>query len=191
MTGRTHDLGAFTALHVLVATQPIVDISMATAIVTFGANFFGGLAPDIDQPTADFWQKIRGGSVFSRFIAPFFGGHRFLSHSLLGVFLWGIILWRILLAMQGTVLVDMNIVWYGFMSGYVSHLLLDMLTLDGVPWLFPLPFSFGIPPFRFLRIKTGGFIEKTVIFPCLIAINVYLFSLYSQKYIQILESILR
>lgn len=52
MTGRTHDLAAFTALTIAIATTPIPHMSLATAIVAFSANMIGGLAPDIDQPTA-------------------------------------------------------------------------------------------------------------------------------------------
>ncbi len=50
MTGRTHDLAAFTTLSYFVATVPMHPISLGTAIVAFSANLVGGLTPDIDQP---------------------------------------------------------------------------------------------------------------------------------------------
>ncbi|MBI4096947.1 MAG: hypothetical protein HY428_00835 [Candidatus Levybacteria bacterium] len=51
---------------------------------------------------------------------------------------------------------------------------MDTFTQEGVPWLFPIPFRFGIPPLKFLRIKTGGIVEKSFVFPGLLLINVYL-----------------
>ena len=55
--------------------------------------------------------------------------------------------------------------------GFVSHLIMDTFTKEGVPWLFPIPIRFGIPPFSFLRLKTGGMLEKTFVFPGLILLN--------------------
>ena len=58
MTGRTHDLAAFTALNYIVATQPLEPITLPTVFVAISANFIGGLAPDLDQPTSSFWHKL-------------------------------------------------------------------------------------------------------------------------------------
>ncbi len=174
MTGRTHDLAAFTALNYIIVTQPLLDMSLATALVAFTANMVGGLAPDIDQPTADLYHRVRGGSILAKIIHPLLGGHRFISHSIVGIFLFGFVL-QILLNMMGKVLlVDMDIVWWAFMIGFISHLIMDTFTQEGVPWLFPIPFRFGIPPLKFLRIKTGGIVEKSFVFPGLLLINVYL-----------------
>ncbi|MBI4136640.1 metal-dependent hydrolase, partial [Candidatus Roizmanbacteria bacterium] len=60
------------------------------------------------------------------------------------------------------------------MIGYFSHLVTDSMTTQGVPWLFPIPIRFGIPPIKALRIKTGGFMEKFVVLPGLILFNGYL-----------------
>ncbi len=184
MTGRTHDLAAFTALSYVVATQPIPHISLATGLVAFTANMLGGLAPDIDQSSAKFWGQLRGGSFFGRLIAPLLGGHRYISHSLLGVVLFGIVTSKILELIGGTLLVDMRVVWWAFMIGFVSHLVTDTFTKDGVPWFFPIPIRFGLPPFRFSRITTGGVIEKALIFPGLIALNIYI---YYHHYNQVLR----
>ena len=175
MTGRTHDLAAFTALSYIITTQPIPKMSLATALVALSANFIGGLAPDIDQPTADLWNRIPAGSIIGRILCPILGGHRFLSHSLLGIGFFGIVLHYALQLAHNVLLVDMNMVWWAFMIGFVSHLLMDTITREGVPWLFPIPFHIGIPPFRFMRIKTGGMIEKSIIFPGLILANGYMY----------------
>lgn len=191
MIGRTHDLAAFTALSAIVATQPIPHMSLATALVSLSANFIGGLAPDIDQPTADLWRRLPAGGVFGKILSPLLGGHRFISHSLLGVFLFGFGLKLLLGKISTVVLVDMNIVWWAFMIGFISHLIMDTFTREGVPWLFPIPINFGIPPFKVLRIKTGGLIEKSLIFPGLLILNVYIFYTYYPRFLDLFKNYLR
>jgi len=189
MTGRTHDLAAFTAMSYVVATQPIPqDLSLATIIVAISANFVGGLAPDIDQSTAELWGRIRGGSILGKLLSPLFGGHRFISHSILGIFLFGIGSKFLLGLISNVLIVNMDVVWWAFMIGFVSHLITDTLTRDGVPWLFPIPIKWGIPPFRALRFKTGGLIEKSIIFPGLILTNIWIYYAYYGRFLEILRS---
>jgi inner membrane protein len=171
MTGHTHDLAAFTALSAVLVTYDMPHMTLATALVAFSVNMIGGLAPDLDQSTAALWRKMRGGSLIGKIISPLIGGHRFLSHSLIGVVIAGVIA-HIALGIIGKVLlVDMDIIWWSFMIGFVSHLIMDLFTHDGVPLLFPIPMRFGIPPLRFLRMKTGGLVEKSFVFPVLIFLN--------------------
>ena len=47
----------------------------------------------------------------------------------------------------------------------MAHLAADSVTTEGLPLFFPLPFKIGFPPFKFLRISTGGFWEKYVVLP--------------------------
>ncbi len=179
MTGRTHDLAAFTALSFILVTHPLPHLTIATVIVAFSANMIGGLTPDIDQPTADLWHKLPAGSFFGKLLSPLLGGHRFISHSIFGIVLFGLGAKYLLSLASSVLLVDMQVVWGAFMIGYISHLVMDTLTKEGVPWLFPIPIRFGIPPIRFLRIKTGGIIEKSIIFPGLIVFTVYLYYTHS------------
>ena len=183
MTGRTHDLAAFTALSYIVLTNPLPQMSLATALVAFSANMVGGLAPDIDQPTADLWHRLRGGRIYAKIFTPFFGGHRTISHSLIGIFIFGFIAKEALRLASSVLIVNMDIVWTSFMIGYISHLIMDTFTKEGVPWFFPIPIRLGIPPFSFLRIKTSGLVEKSFIFPGLLLINAYL---YYTNYQQVL-----
>lgn len=187
MTGRTHDLAAFTALNIVLVTHPLPEMTLGTALIAFGANMIGGLAPDIDQPTGELWGRLRGGTMISRIFTPFLGGHRFISHSIVGIFLFGFLAKWLLDFTSSFLLVDGTIVWWAFMIGYVSHLLMDSFTRDGVPWLFPIPLNLGIPPFKALRMKTGGFLEKSVIFPLLFFINAYLFYVYHTKFLDFLH----
>ena len=188
MTGRTHDLAAFTALSWTVATQPLPqDISLATVIVAISANFIGGLAPDIDQSTATLWGRLRGGKVWGKVFAPLFGGHRFISHSIIGIFLFGFGAKFFLEMISGILIVNMDIVWWSFMIGFVSHLVMDTISRDGVPWLFPIPIRLGLPPIRFLRMKTGGLLEKSFVFPALILVNIWIFYTYYDRFLEIIK----
>lgn len=191
MTGRTHDLAAFTALTLMVATQPLVKMTFATAFIAFSTNMIGGLAPDIDQPTSSFWHKIPAGSLIGKIVYPLLGGHRYISHSIIGLGLFGALGWLLLDKIKVFLLVDMNIVWIAFMIGYISHLIIDTFTEEGVPWLFPIPFKIGFPPFRFLRIKTGGIVEKSFIFPMLLLINIYIFYSNYQNFLDFLKHYLK
>ena len=103
------------------------------------------------------------------------GGHRFLTHSLIGVFGFSVLA-RMFLAFIHPLMpnVDMGLVWWAFMIGVFSHLVMDSLTEEGVPWLLPIPIKFGFPPIKRWRIKTGHWFEKVVVFPGLILIIAWL-----------------
>jgi membrane-bound metal-dependent hydrolase YbcI (DUF457 family) len=64
------------------------------------------------------------------------------------------------------------------MLAQLSHLLADSLTIEGVPWLFPIPFKFGFPPFAFLRMKTGGWIERLLVFPSVFVLTLWIYYYY-------------
>lgn len=189
MTGRTHDLAAFTALNLAIIYLSMPQMSLATAIIAFGMCFIGGLAPDLDKPTSGFWDKIPAGSFFGRILQPFLGKHRHFSHSVLGFCLFSWLLKTLLTLISQIILVDMNIVWWGFVIGYLSHIIMDLLTIEGVPLLLPINYHFGFPPFKFLRIKTGKLMEKLLVFPGLITINIYLIYINYGKYLQFLKSL--
>src|SRR5258708_3945234 len=125
MTGRTHYLAAFTAITYVVASGHLLHMSLSTVCVAFAANLIGGLTPDIDQPTAALWHKLPGGTIYSRLITPFLGGHRFISHSILGIVIFGALAHLILQLMSHSLLTNMNIVWWSFMIGFISHLFMD------------------------------------------------------------------
>lgn len=187
MTGRTHDLAAFTALGVVVMSNPLPKITLATALVAFVSNMIGGIAPDIDQPTAPFWRNLPIGNMFGKFFGKMLGGHRFFSHSLLGVIVFGV-LWRILLDILTPSFpkLNMDVIWWAFMIGFLSHLVMDTFSKEGVPWLLPIPVKFGILPVRAFRITTGGLIEKIILFPGLIVINIIEFKI---NYVKLLTFI--
>jgi len=192
MTGRTHDMAAFTALAFIALTQPLPQISLATGITAVFANMIGGIAPDIDQPTAPLWRNLPVGGVFGRVFRVVSGGHRFIFHSILGIILFGFAWHYFLQILQPSFpQVDLNIIWWSFMIGFVSHLVMDTFTKEGVPWLLPIPVKFGIPPIKDFRVLTGGFIERFIIFPVLIILTIYIFFYYQKTLLDFLHNHLK
>jgi membrane-bound metal-dependent hydrolase YbcI (DUF457 family) len=176
MTARTHDLFAATCATLAIVFHVVPDITVATALIATGALFLGGLAPDLDESTSALWQRLPAGSgsIAGKVVAPVFGSHRFISHSLLGAWLFSKLVWLLLSWSKSWLLVDSLVVHHAFVLGFASHLFADSLTHEGIPILFPLTWKVGIPPIKFLRIKTGGWREKLVVFPGLVLFNIYL-----------------
>jgi inner membrane protein len=175
MTARTHDVAALTGLTLWVLAVPPGKMTVATALVAVLANQLGGIAPDIDQPTAPLWRNLPIGRYFGRVFGALVGGHRFFCHSLLGVALFAVAL-RLLLEFLQPLMpnIAVHFVWEAFLVGVVSHLVMDTLTKEGVPWLLPLPFKFGFPPVRRLRVTTGKKVELLVVLPALIVVTTWL-----------------
>jgi inner membrane protein len=172
MIGRTHDLAAITTLLTVVLLLPTLPtMTLGTAIVAIIANQLGGIAPDIDQPTAPFWRNLPIGGVVGRMLTKMLGGHRFLTHSLIGLALLGFLVHLLLVFLQPIMpSINIDYVWWAFMIGAISHLIMDTFTKEGVPWLLPIPVKFGIPPLRRMRITTGKAIENFVFVPALLLI---------------------
>jgi len=118
---RTHVLSspAFLLGFSVVAGRPV-------AWPAFVAAALGSVLPDSDQP------ESAVGRVFP--LSPFLYerfGHRGLTHSLLGLAIAaGLFAPLALLSLD---------LWLALLVGYLSHLLLDMATLEGVPLLWPKP----------------------------------------------------
>lgn len=168
--------------------QPPRTVTLATGIVAVFANLVGGIAPDLDQPTAPFWRNLPVGKYFGRLFGMVNGGHRFLTHSLIGLALFGFSVHWLLVAVHPIMhSVDIDLVWWAFMIGVVSHLIMDSFTREGVPWLLPIPIKFGMPPLKKLRMTTGHFGEKFIVFPLLLIADGILYSSHSDKILDILR----
>src|SRR5579884_2079867 len=129
MTARTHDLAAISALGIIVLAEPIRTVSLATAIIAVFANLIGGITPDIDQPTAPLWRNLPVGKIFGKVFDKLLGGHRFLTHSILGLALFGFVVHWLLVFFQPVMRnVNIGYVWWAFMIGMASHLIMDTLT---------------------------------------------------------------
>ncbi len=190
MTGKTHDLAAITALSVVFLSNPVSPLRLSTAIVCVLANLIGGITPDIDQPTAPFWRNLPIGNIFGRTFGKLSGGHRFLTHSILGAALIGFVAhWLLVFLSPIMGQVDIGYVWWSFMIGLVSHLVMDMFTKEGVPLLLPIPFKFGLPPLKALRVTTDKWVEHLLVFPGLLALNGFLVAIYYQEILEIMRRI--
>ena len=175
MLGRTHQvIGVAAGLATVLFVSPS-HYSPATFGAALVAAHFGALLPDIDQPASTIWRSLPGGRIAGAAVNPFLQ-HRNLTHSLLGAVLvaWGLhTLFAHFPSYWG---VNTHEVWIVAMVGYTSHLIADMVTVEGIPLLFPYHKMFGIPPdpFAFLRIETGHWFENLIVFP---AVNLLLLAL--------------
>ena len=159
----------------MVLVEPLRTVTLATALVAVLANQIGGILPDIDQPTAPLWRNLPIGGLFGRVVDKSLGGHRFLTHSVLGVGLFSSLAY-LLLKFLHPIMPHINggLVWWAFLIGMISHLVMDTFTKEGVPWLLPIPIKFGLPPIKGLRITTGKFVEKLIVFPALLIFDIWL-----------------
>ncbi|HEY5442655.1 MAG TPA: metal-dependent hydrolase [Candidatus Saccharimonadales bacterium] len=188
MTARTHDLAAITALGIVVLAQSLRTLSLATMIVAVFANLIGGITPDIDQPTAPLWRNLPVGKYFGKLFDDLSGGHRFLTHSILGLAIFGFLAHWLLIFLRPIMgSVNIDLVWWAFMIGMLSHLIMDTLTKEGVPWLLPVPIKFGLPPLKAFRITTGKAAETWGVFPLLLVFNAWLYHTNYQKLLAILH----
>lgn len=188
MTARTHDLAALTALGAAILLWPPDNVTLGTALFAVLANQLGGIAPDIDQPTAPFWRNLPSTRFVGKIFSKLSGGHRFLSHSILGLIGFGF-LSKLLLTMLHPIMpnIDITLVWYAFMIGMISHLAMDMCTKEGVPLLLPIPVKFGLPPIRKFRLTTGKSVELAILFPALIGINIWLYASHYNEIMNMLQ----
>ena len=188
VTARTHDLAAISALATICLLAPPATIGLSTAMMAIIANLIGGIIPDIDQPTAPLWRNLPVGRYVGKVTDKLLGGHRFLTHSLLGMAITGYLIhW--LLSVFRPILGSINpgYVWWAFMIGMTSHLVLDSFTKEGVPWLLPLPVKLGLPPVKSWRITSGGAIETFGVFPALIVYNIWLYTSHYQTVLILLH----
>lgn len=189
MTSRTHDLAAFSAWGYIILAQPVRTVTLATALAALLANQIGGIAPDIDQPTAPLWRNLPLAKIFGKTFDKLLGGHRFFTHSLLGVAAFSYLALGLLNLLHPIMPhVSVHIVWWAFVVGILSHLVLDTFTKEGVPWLLPIPIKFGIPPIKAWRITTGKIVEKAL-FVAIIILDIWYASKHYTQLVKIFHHI--
>jgi len=190
MKARTHDIAAATSLLAVVVFLPeFPTVTLTTAVIAVLANQIGGIIPDIDQPTAPFWRNLPIGGIIGKIIGKMLGGHRFLTHSLLGLVLVGL-LSHLLLNFLQPLLPSMQVtyVWLALMIGMLSHLIMDTITKEGVPWILPIPVKFGFPPIKQLRVTTGKWTETLIVIPVLLIIAGVLVSTHYAQLLSFLHN---
>lgn len=187
MTQRTHDLGAILFVSYGFLNNPQIGVSWPTILGIGIATIIGAVLPDIDNVASPAWKD----KLFPwdrKMTQKFMGGHRHLSHSLLGGLLFYFFI-GLFLSLVHIPDLNINLVRHAFILGFLSHLILDTLTHEGVPWLYPIPFHLGFPPIQFLRLKTGGLLEKIVVFPLLLIGFIWVYYNYRQNIPIIFKSI--
>lgn len=171
MTARTHDTFAFASLVAATVYYPPSSLNILTLSVAIVGNIVGCLLPDMDQTSNRLWDLLPQGNFLGRIFRRLFLSHRTLSHSLLGCYLLYKGLEWILPRLLNSSYVDPKIVLASIMIGFVSHLIADSVTKEGLPLFFPIRLKFGFPPIKALRVTTGSWFENLVILP---GIGVYL-----------------
>ncbi len=173
MTSRTHDIFAFASLVTVAAYYPPASLNLATMITSLVGGVVGSLLPDIDQESNRLWDLLPAGQFLGGVLKNVFLAHRTISHSLIGVFAVYKFLGWVLPKLLNPGWINIQIVLASIMIGFLSHLLIDSLTEEGLPLFFPLKLKVGFPPVRPWRIKTGKWFEKFVVFPAIIVYIVW------------------
>lgn len=172
MTARTHDVIAFSSLVTVAALNPPALLNVPTACAAMVGNIVGSLLPDLDQASNRLWDLLPFGDQVGKVLRNLFLSHRTITHSLAGVVGCSYVMARFLPAVFQPNYIYWRVVFDAIMIGYISHLVADSMTKEGLPLFFPLKINVGFPPVEWLRVKTGGWVENGVILPGVIA---YLF----------------
>ena len=164
MTGRTHQFIGFTTVYTFALLASYDSFNLQTVVFGVVLISLGALMPDLDSEDNVIYSLVPvGRRVISEIFERVFGRHRSISHSLLGIFLFGLLSHWLIFRIPGANGLNLSALWYAYFISLVMHVVADMLTKDGVPLLWPLRVRFGFPPFKFLRIKTGGWFEMYVV----------------------------
>ncbi|HUC94965.1 MAG TPA: metal-dependent hydrolase [Candidatus Saccharimonadales bacterium] len=119
----------------------------------------------------------------------FFYKHRTITHSLLGLFIVFKFFEWLLPRIFNPKFIDPKIVFACIMIGFISHLVADSFTEEGIPLFFPLKITFGIPPIKSIRIKTGGWFENFVVFPAVFIYLIWFVNLNKEILLSILRNL--
>lgn len=189
MTARTHDAFALASLVTVASFYQPESLNLYTAFAAVIGNNIGALIPDMDSAGNRLWDLFPAGDHVGKVFRRVFYKHRTLSHSLLGMVIIYNLLNMLLPIFLNPEFIDPNLVLASIMVGYVSHIVADGLTEEGVPLLFPLRWSFGLPPISSWRIKTGKWFEKFVVYPGIWIYLLWLVESYRDNIINILKLI--
>jgi inner membrane protein len=136
MLYKTHLLAAL-----IVSLFIIEFFNVGNPIIFVFLFCFATLLPDIDSPKSKLGRQAR---ILSTLLAYIFG-HRGFLHSI----------WIPLALLLGLWYLGYPIYGFAFFGGYITHLIVDGLTLGGIKWL-----GFGKRRRGFF--KTGGIAELGV-----------------------------
>ena len=162
MTGKTHLLTGVCA-GVLTAASIASDNAIMFGL-TITATCMGSIIPDIDNEKSMVGSNIK---ILSKLINKI-SGHRGFTHAPLLLAVFFIAMYYVMKHYQFEYYMP---VLYGYTIGYTSHLLLDMLTKNGIPLLYP----FLKKRTHIFNIKSGGIAEFLILCGLLVIIIASLF----------------
>ena len=189
MTAKTHDAFAFASLITVTTYFPPETLNLMTLFTSVSAADIGAVIPDMDQAGNRLWDLLPAGDTLGKYFRRVFYKHRTITHSILGVFLlykgFGWLLPKLL----NSTFVDPSLIFASLMVGYISHLIADIFTKDGLPLLFPFKFEFGIPPISKLRITTGSWFENFVVLPGIAVYIIWFIGINQDQLISLIKSV--
>jgi inner membrane protein len=189
MTSRTHNAIALASLVTVSVFYQPNSLNIVTLVGAVIGNNIGSLIPDMDTSGNYLWGLLPQGQKIGKLLRRIFYKHRTITHSLLGLlFIFEFFKWFLPKVFNSN-FIDPNIILISIMIGFISHLIADSFTEEGIPLLFPLKITFGIPPIKKVRIKTGRGFENFVVFP---AVWIYLFFIIQKNqntFLEILKNV--
>lgn len=150
MNGKTHKIGGVCAG--IITTSMILEPTYSFEKLLIGGFLIGGsilgsLMPDIDLPSSTVGKRVK---PISYLIHQFFG-HRGITHTPILHILCSIFLLMLGQGLTGIIrLIYLSFV-IGLFAGGVSHIILDAMTVKGVPLLYP----FTKKKYRIANLVTG------------------------------------
>lgn len=158
MMGRSHMASGALTGSAAVAIVGVTDQATVAAFV--GTVTLSALLPDFDHPSARGPRAFGlAGRLLAHLVAAVSGGHRGLTHSLLGLAMAGVLL--------GPLPALTPAPWWfplAVLLGCATHIAGDMLTVSGVPLMWP-----NERDYRLARLRTGSLIETAVLCPLMTA----------------------
>lgn len=154
MTKQTHSSGGFLialiTLNIFITKYLIhynISYGLLSLVIYFYTSHIGSLFPDIDMKSSFISKR-------HPFISKSFGKrcrHRGFTHSLLAMLILYIIFnIFIIISNDNIIIISMC---YGFFIGYASHLILDLLTKEGIELLYPCRANLNI---FFIKTNSNG-----------------------------------
>ncbi|GAA6756350.1 hypothetical protein Thermus77420_18260 [Thermus thalpophilus] len=144
MTAGTHLAGA------ALTASLLRGVGLEVGLLEGLALAWGSVMPDVDTTTSGPGKFVR---PLSSFLERRFG-HRTLTHSLLFTLALALLLYPLWRANPSA--------YWAFLAGYLSHLLLDTLNVNGVPLLWPWRVQFWFFASREWRIRYASPQEATL-----------------------------
>lgn len=120
-------------------------------------GILGTIVPDISNPNGGIGRLIRPVAALINTI----WGHRSITHS------WVMVLLSIIFCIIVKAITEDNTVWL-FLAGVASHIMLDMMNINGVRFFYPDRILVVMPAEKKLRIATGSKREHRITFAFLV-----------------------